>query len=135
MTCREKLKIEHPDKIDDILRWGSKICPHHYGYLPELEGLCKAGHDEICDHSCKACWDQEIPEDRINRHANLFEEYRQLCHVDTKYIDEWSPYGTDSIKIRFTDGREIIWTLHSSGCWSMETLEHYYQRIAAIRNR
>lgn len=71
----------------------------------------------------------------VEHHIDLFDEYRTLCHVDEKYIDEWSPYGTDSIKVRFTDGKEIIWTWKGPGDWLMETLEHYYQRIAAIRNK
>ena len=54
MTCREKLKIEHPDwdeyEIEYFLR---DDCPSMYGYLPDPN--CQ-------DISCHKCWDREIPE-------------------------------------------------------------------------
>lgn len=133
MTCREKLKIEHPEMVTDCAYGGCIGCPFDYKYLDINDTPClgmRIGHKE----RCTACWNQEIPEQKVGHYINLFEEYKQLCHVDEKYIDGWSPYGKDTIKVRFTDGKEIIWTLHSSDHWSMETLEHYYQRIAAIRN-
>ena len=33
MTCREKLKKEHPDKVDDKYTGGCEGCPDTYGYL------------------------------------------------------------------------------------------------------
>lgn len=57
MTCREKLKIEHPDKVSDSELGGCYDCPSAYGYLPDPE-YC--GDD--CDFShCTKCWDREIP--------------------------------------------------------------------------
>lgn len=53
MTCREKLKIEHPILVNDKYTGGCNGCPHHYGYLPKCKG---------CTISCYECWDQEIPE-------------------------------------------------------------------------
>lgn len=54
MTCREKLKLEHPDKIDNECGGGCHGCPSTYGYLPTRD---------TCDgFSCWDCWDQEIPE-------------------------------------------------------------------------
>lgn len=57
MTCREKLMIEHPDKVSDSELGGCYDCPSAYGYLPDPE-YC--GDD--CDFShCTKCWDREIP--------------------------------------------------------------------------
>lgn len=70
MTCREKLKMEHPeyaikDYISDkeslgvfgsYYAGGCKGCPSNYGYLDE---------PEWCDGTssgCAECWDREIPE-------------------------------------------------------------------------
>lgn len=70
MTCREKLKIQHPeyvvhDYISDKeslgllgsnYAGGCKGCPSNYGYLDE---------PEWCDGTssrCAECWDREIPE-------------------------------------------------------------------------
>lgn len=54
MTCREKLAIEHPDKIDRTCGGGCAGCPEDYGYLPK--GF-------LCSHmTCEECWSQEIQE-------------------------------------------------------------------------
>lgn len=56
MTCREKLKLEHPDCISHTYDGGCQGCPKTYGYLPEPS-------IEFCTTtSCKDCWDQEIPD-------------------------------------------------------------------------
>lgn len=34
MTCREKLKMEHPELVDERFCGGCYWCPTHYGYLP-----------------------------------------------------------------------------------------------------
>ena len=51
MTCREKLKLEHPEKIGSQWDGGCYGCPHKYGYL-----------DSECEkYNCYDCWDREIP--------------------------------------------------------------------------
>lgn len=55
MTCREKLKLEHPERIDPDLFGGCDGCPDDYGYLPV---------PKLCDPDskyCTICWDREIP--------------------------------------------------------------------------
>lgn len=56
MTCREKLKIEHPELVDDDRCGGCYGCPDHYGYAEKPD-------NSICDPSeeeCRACWDREV---------------------------------------------------------------------------
>jgi archaellum component FlaC len=60
MTCREKLKIEHPDCIANVYDAGCKGCPHDYGYLGRPE-YCNHLFNEISNNICTACWDREIP--------------------------------------------------------------------------
>ena len=58
MTCRNKLKLEHPKAVVRMFRGGCKGCPSDYGYLgdpPRSDGKCII--------SCRACWDREIPEE------------------------------------------------------------------------
>ena len=55
MTCREKLKIEHPDEIDEKQDGGCWGCPADHGYLPDPE-YCNFGNTD-----CTMCWDREIP--------------------------------------------------------------------------
>lgn len=53
MTCREKLKMEHPTYISDCFSGGCVGCPHTYDYLPKPKD-CE-------DIRCAECWDREIP--------------------------------------------------------------------------
>ena len=57
MTCREKLRIDHPETCDVPCVGGCYGCPSYYGYLADLDG-CLYGSD---DKQCTACWDREIP--------------------------------------------------------------------------
>ena len=55
MTCREKLKMEHPEFVDEHFYGGCYRCPTHYGYLPKPTIGCGL-------ISCEKCWDREIPD-------------------------------------------------------------------------
>lgn len=59
MTCREKLKLECPNDIDDSWAGGCRGCPHHHGYLAKPADCCNGVYGT--DHICNACWDREIP--------------------------------------------------------------------------
>lgn len=54
MTCREKLKIEHPEAIDDDYVGGCDGCPHEYGY-ESRPSWCVVSHER-----CTECWDRDI---------------------------------------------------------------------------
>ena len=59
MTCREKLKTEHPEYINEIWAGGCFRCPSDYKYLPKPE-YCP---DPDSDYdACERCWNREIPE-------------------------------------------------------------------------
>ena len=58
MTVREKLTMEHPEKLDGLEPGGCMGCPEDYGYLPDPD-FCMNGYDPCC----KKCWDREIPEE------------------------------------------------------------------------
>lgn len=61
MTCREKLKMEHPeDVIDRELCYGGCLnCPSDYGYL---ENPPRCSKKRNIGEACDECWDREIPE-------------------------------------------------------------------------
>ena len=59
MKCREKLKLEHPEKISDGFCGGCFSCPHAYGYL-DKPNFCEPGY--AIPERCTRCWDREIPE-------------------------------------------------------------------------
>lgn len=56
MTCREKLAIENPEKLNRKLLGGCFGCPHTYGYAKKPE-WCKS-----VNSSCWECWDREVEE-------------------------------------------------------------------------
>ena len=69
MTCREKLKLEHPDKIDKSCMGGCYGCPHHYDYLPKPAN-CGASNPEEFPY-CAKCWDREIPgTEKVTKETN-----------------------------------------------------------------
>ena len=55
MTCREKLKREHPESVSDLLWGGCAECPSHYGYLDDPEICSKDAYIENKDHICRKC--------------------------------------------------------------------------------
>lgn len=62
MTFREKLKMEHADKIDSSKPVGCIGCPTTYGY--EKRSLCPIELIRLnigASERCKLCWDREIP--------------------------------------------------------------------------
>ena len=63
MTCREKLKIEHPDHIDCRYVGGCFSCPDSssHKYLRHEDRLCEKEGGLKTDDRCRRCWDQEIP--------------------------------------------------------------------------
>lgn len=58
MTCREKLAMEHPEKIDPTCEGGCVGCPGDYGYLKDPSYCCIS--------YCANCWNREIPEEKTN---------------------------------------------------------------------
>lgn len=65
MTFREKLKIEHPDKIGSQHLGGCSGCPDSYGY--EVRSLFCRVHESGGSHrspspsKCFECWSRTIP--------------------------------------------------------------------------
>ena len=54
MTFKEKLAIEHPDKLDSNCAGGCWGCPSDYGYDERMPCHCTK---MLCDE----CWEREIP--------------------------------------------------------------------------
>lgn len=64
MTCREKLKVQHPELVDSRFMGGCRGCPYDVG----RRYVSKAACSEICmdltllpSERCTKCWDQVIP--------------------------------------------------------------------------
>lgn len=67
MTCKEKLRLEHPEHYDESEYWGGcDACPDDYGYLDMPEQCSKEGKFEYCSPGrCRDCWNREIPEEKL----------------------------------------------------------------------
>ena len=99
MTCREKLKIEHPEYINEALVSGCNFCPNYFGYLPDPIDGCSST-------SCKECWDREIPEEKTEEDKldELVIETAEECGIPGYYLNENStahvgPFHEDYDKI------------------------------------
>ena len=76
MTCREKLKLEHPECVNNIYAGGCFGCPTEYGYLPasshcdlvSLLVMSKEDEDDVCVKcwNKEALWDKEIEAIKID---------------------------------------------------------------------
>jgi hypothetical protein len=55
MTCKEKLALEHPDKLSFNTLSGCVGCPDQYGYLDKPADNCGLLY------GCERCWNREIP--------------------------------------------------------------------------
>lgn len=75
MTCREKLKIEHPECIDEEYSGGCEGCPHNYGYLPKP--------DRCGETTCTKCWDREVPgtESTIDIQKLYNEQWERMVEI------------------------------------------------------
>ena len=90
MTAREKLAIEHPEKLDDLEPGGCLGCPEDYGYLPNAD-FCMSGYDQYGDRfeRCKKCWDREIPEELKEEKETMCTRciHQDICSVKGKFLD------------------------------------------------
>ena len=100
MTAREKLAIEHPEKLDDLEPGGCLGCPEDYGYLPNAD-FCMSGYDQYGDRfeRCKKCWDREIPEElKEEKEKSMFKRsceeimcttcmHQDVCSLKGKFLD------------------------------------------------
>ena len=99
MTAREKLTVEHPEKLDDLEPGGCMGCPEDYGYLLDAD-FCTNNYDRYGDlfERCKKCWDREIPEETKEEKENCMSEcckeimcttciHQDICSVKEKFLD------------------------------------------------
>lgn len=64
MTFKEKLQMEHPEKVDPS-EWGGCVdCPSTYGYEEEAYDLCDLECIDSSRDLCATCWNREMPEEK-----------------------------------------------------------------------
>lgn len=61
MTFAEKARKEHPERFAFDLGYPRNGCPHTFGYEE------RATHEHCQKHSCRQCWNREIPEETVEK--------------------------------------------------------------------
>lgn len=100
MTCREKLKLEHPENVARRYIGGCGGCPSTYDYLDDPSYCLNNGSAD--EEVCMRCWDREIPgtEDTVEETFKIPEIHKELFH---KLIDDAMNRNDRSISVRFDD--------------------------------
>ena len=113
MTCREKLKLEHPEFVSNEYGGGCKSCPDTYGYIKGAiaDGpKCLRSFTNNNRIGCYECWDrpvegEELPEKTYVQ--KLFEESIKLMreYVDSKNeppkpVDRKEKYKDAALEIK-----------------------------------
>ena len=120
MTAREKLAMEHPEKLDDLELGGCMGCPEDYGYLPDAD-FCTNNYDRYGDlfelfERCKKCWDREIPEEMKEEKENRMSEccketmcttciHQDICSLKEKFLDAQKAVNGLVVYDKLPDGK------------------------------
>jgi len=90
MTCREKLKKEHPSLVANHFYGGCNGCPDDYGYM-DVPHFCD------CDpvgEKCTKCWNREIPGTEPSKDVKddvIIEIESLLMNSDLKWQISYDP--------------------------------------------
>ena len=130
MTAREKLTVEHPEKLDDLEPGGCMGCPEDYGYLPDAD-FCTNNYDRYGDlfelfERCKKCWDREIPEEMKEEKENRMSEccketmcttciHQDICSLKEKFLDAQKAVNGLVVYDKLPDGKLGQVTLRDIG--------------------
>lgn len=80
MTCREKLKIEHPEYVGEKYVGGCKGCPVFYRYMDCPENCT------LNNLICSYCWDREIPETAEKKGGSTMNKIVERIGKDEYYL-------------------------------------------------
>lgn len=108
MTAREKLAMEHPEKLDDLEPGGCMGCPENYGYLPDPD-FCENDYDDYSTRfeRCKKCWDREIPEETKEEKETVCARciHQDICSVKEKFLDAQKAVNELIVYDKLPDGK------------------------------
>jgi len=105
MTCRERLKIEHPEYVNERYPGGCKGCPHEYRYLDRPEYCIIASG--VDNERCTKCWDREIPGTEETKEKDM--HYADYNYLKTKSYEELIDIAIeDDLRIRDRDERIAV---------------------------
>ena len=79
MTCREKLKKEHPERINPKYLGGCGSCPVFY--YPSARKYCEDYKRCPNDPICTACWDQPVPDIEVEKIPEPTEQKPRISNM------------------------------------------------------
>lgn len=77
MTCREKLELEYPSRVNRQFDGGCFGCPSDYGYIDDPTH-CSRPSNKICTK----CWDREIPDTEEKSALDHMEEMAEALYPE-----------------------------------------------------
>lgn len=118
MTCREKLKMEYPESVSDLLWGGCMGCPSSYDYLDDPEICSKDPYMENKDYICGKCWDREIPNSEPEPNSQLdiyalIDDAMQKC--DRSVAIYIHPENGMSVNVYPWPDVDDLWELYKDG--------------------
>lgn len=66
-------------------------------------------------------------------HNKVFEDFKERLPICINKITEWFPNGKDSIRVRFNNGKDYIYTIDEHG-FNFESKEHFIERLKGVYN-
>lgn len=107
VTCKEKLKLEHPEYTGTMYHGGCKGCPADYGYRDKTVNC----HGSGCIHDCDVCWDQPVETKAFSK---------ELTDVQKLYMDALKAMSTyagtkpDDRKSKYAESAQEMFALYSA---------------------
>ena len=62
-------------------------------------------------------------------HDIVFQHFRACLPRHASETIAWFPNGKNSIRVRYEDGRDFIFTFNNELDWCYETAEHFIKRL------
>lgn len=59
-------------------------------------------------------------------HISVYKRFELSCPIiSSGDIENWYPNGKDSIRLRFSNGRQLIFTYYGKEAWRLETIDSF----------
>lgn len=135
MTFKEKLTMEHPDKMNDYRESGYwDGCPYEYGYDKEKEALknclCYGGR------GCEYCWNREIPNSEPTVESIQYEAVNHPAHYTSGGVEcieglKAATVGLEGIEAVCTaNAIKYLWRWkHKNGIQDLDKAIWYIERL------
>ena len=66
-------------------------------------------------------------------HTDILKRFKETCHITDDVLDCWFPNGKGSIRVRFKDRRELVFTYSSPRKWRIETVDSFVENLNKFR--